>query len=288
MKILLCYFSGTGNTKKAVDEYQKYYESQSHQVEIYNIEENAFNYSLDDFDLLGIFHPIYAFNAPSIIVSFCKKIAKSSKKKPFFVVKTSGEPIKLNNISSYKIKSIMKRRNYLLTNEYHYVMPYNIIFRHSDTMAYRMYEAMKKIIPCDAQEILDGKKHLFKYVFMGHLLAFIFRIEFIGGRFNGTLYKVNKDCIKCMKCVKACPKHNITYENDHFKFSNKCLMCMRCSFSCPKNAIKIGLFESWKVNGQYSFKENPNQDLSTLKHLNYCAKAYKRYFNDIVKRLENK
>ncbi len=32
-------------------------------------------------------------------------------------------------------------------------------------------------------------------------------------------------------------------------------MCMRCSFTCPKDAIKIGLFEGWHVNGPYDFKK---------------------------------
>lgn len=31
-------------------------------------------------------------------------------------------------------------------------------------------------------------------------------------------------------------------------------MCMNCTLNCPKDAIKMGLFNSWKVNKPYDFK----------------------------------
>ena len=55
-------------------------------------------------------------------------------------------------------------------------------------------------------------------------------------------------------------------------------MCMRCSFYCPKAAIKIGLFERWKVNGAYNFN-NPN-DYEDEVHKKYCQKSYIRYFEE--------
>lgn len=41
-------------------------------------------------------------------------------------------------MSSIKFNSIMKKKRYEPYGEYHYVMPYNMIFRHTDEMAYRM------------------------------------------------------------------------------------------------------------------------------------------------------
>ena len=55
-------------------------------------------------------------------------------------------------------------------------------------------------------------------------------------------------------------------------------MCMRCSFLCPKSAIKIGLFEKWKVNGTYNFN-NANKFEDEV-HKNYCKKSYERYFRE--------
>lgn len=285
MKVLLCYFSGTGNTKKVVDKYVEAFNKNDVTVDVYKIEENNFNYNIEDYDMIGFGYPVHAFNAPSIILKFAKTLPKVNTTKNVFIIKTSGEPLKLNNISSLKLTKILKRKGYKVTNEYHYVMPYNIIFRHTDNMAYKMWQAAENVVPIDCKEILDGKKSLLKRVFLGGLLAWVFRIEFWGGRFNGKRYKVNENCVHCNRCVNTCPMHNITIENGEFHFGKNCIMCMRCSFYCPRNAIKIGLFEKWKVNGAYNF--NNKNDNEEDKHKKYCKKSYIKYFAKCEEKIKN-
>lgn len=276
MKILICYFSGTGHTKKVVDKYVEEMTANGCEVDTFKIEGNDLKCDPSGYDMLGIGYPIHAFNAPSIVVDFAKALPKCDAPKKLFIIKSSGEPLSLNNISSGKTVRILKRKNYVLTNEYHYVMPYNMIFRHSDAMAHRMWHTAERLIPIDCREILGGKEVKLKRVFMGRFLAWLFRIEHWGGRFNGKKYKVNDNCVNCGKCVRGCPTENIKIEDGKFVFGNKCLMCVRCSFSCPVDAIKIGWFNKWKVNGAYNF-DNPD-DTYQKSHKNYCKKAYKKYF----------
>ena len=283
MKILICYFSGTGNTKKVVNKFTESLIDEGSSVTLYKIENNDFDYDVSDYDILGIAYPVHAFNAPSIILDFAKKLPKSRGQR-VFILNTSGEPIKLNNISSIKLIKILTKSGYNVTNEYHYCMPYNIIFRHSDNMAYKMWQTAQAVIPYDAKELLSGKYSLLDKVFMGSFMAWLFRIEHWGGRINGKRYKVNKDCIHCGKCVNICPTKNITIKDGKFYFGKKCLMCMRCSFLCPKNAIKIGLFNKWKVNGEYSFNKPSNSSEET--HKNYCKKAYERYFKACQEKID--
>lgn len=287
MKTLLCYFSGTGNTQKVVEKFASCYGEG--EIDIFKIEKIDEELNLDEYDSFGIAYPIHAFNAPSIVVDFVKKIKKQKDKKKLFIIKTSGEPLALNNISSYKIKSLLKKRNFVLTNEYHIIMPYNMIFRHTDEMAYRMWQTAEKLIPIYHKEIVEGKPAKLKYIFMGHFIAWLFRIEFWGGRFNGKKYKVNEKCIHCGKCARMCPVGNIKIdENGKFHFGNKCIMCMRCSMLCPTNAIKIGWFEKWKVWGAYHF-EKPSQQEEN-KHKRYCKNSYNKYFaraEKLIKENEN-
>lgn len=276
MKALLCYFSGTGNTKKVVSEFANNFDDQIHSIDLVKIEEGTIP-NLEDYDALGIAYPIHAFNAPSIVVDFVKALPKQQSSKKLFIIKTSGEPLALNNISSIKITKLLKKRNFNLTNEYHLVMPYNMIFRHTDTMAYKMWQTATKILPIIYHEITTNKPAKLKHIFLGSFLAWIFRIEFWGGRFNGKKYKVNANCIHCGKCAKMCPVGNIKIdESGNFHFGNKCIMCMRCSMLCPTNAIKIGWFEGWKVHGAYTFKkpEKPEEE----RHKKYCKKSYEKYF----------
>ncbi len=296
MKILIFYFSGTGNTEKVAKAYADALAANGACViseSLPEAENKLADIDFDSYDLLGFGYPIHAFNAPANLLTLAEKLPKFAQSKRAFIFKTSGEPVRMSDVSSLKLIKTLRKHNVQVTNEYQYVMPYNIIFRHSDRMAYRMWNVAQKVIPIDCAQILEGTPHSVKRMFMGGLLAWFLRIEHWGARFNGKRYKVNKDCIRCGYCVRVCPTKNITIdEKGKFRFGNRCLMCMRCAFGCPKAAIEIGLFKSWKVNGAYSFDKPAADDLPQAdKHANYCKKAYNRYFaaaEDKIRSAENK
>ena len=277
MKILLIYFSGTGNTKKVAVQYKQAFEESGNEVELRSLPFEG-ELSFEGYDLVGFGYPVHAFNAPANVLRFAKSLPKLKEAKRAFIFKSSGEPVRMSDVSSLKLMKILKKRNLTVTNEYQYCMPYNIIFRHSDEMVYRMWDTAQKLVPVDCAEILAGTPRKPKKMFMGSFFAWVLRIEHWGGRFLGRHYKVNKDCVHCGICEKNCPEHNITIkENGKFKFGKECLICMRCVFYCPKNAFKPSLLNGWKVNGAYSF-EPPKEDAPKKKdkHAKYCAKAYKR------------
>ncbi len=292
MKILLIYFSGTGNTKMITELYREAFENAEHEVtvtELPSTHERLVETLAESYDIIGIGYPIHAFNAPKLILKLCKLLpklnAKRGKSKRVFIYKTSGEPVRMSDVSSLKMRKLLKKRGYTVTGEYQYVMPYNIIFRHSDKAAYKMWQTAKSLVPVDADEILRGAPHLPKNVILGGFLAWVLRIEHPGAKFNGKFFRANKDCVKCGLCVKACPADNIKIKPDgKVAFGGNCMMCMRCAFNCPKNAIDIGLFKSWKVNGKYSF-DPPDDDSANGKHDNYCLSAYERYYAEAQRRI---
>lgn len=290
MKVLISYFSGTGNTKRVADEYVKSLEALGAEVELYNIEKGG----TPDFggvELFGIAYPIWAFNAPGIVLDFVKSLERRTAPLKTFIIKTSGEAMALNNASSDKLKSLLKKRRFDLSNEYHYLMPYNIIFRHTDGMANRMWNAVKATVPVDCAAITGEHRQVIKSIPFGRPITAVLRIQRWGGRFNGKRYKVTDDCVHCDKCVRACPTGNIIDENGKIKFGKKCLMCMRCAFECPRDAIRIGWFDGWRVNGEYPFdkpyEEGENAVGTDKKHVNYCRKSYERYFAECEKKAES-
>lgn len=276
-------FSGSGNTLKISEKYKDIFELKNNNVELTRLTLPIGTYNLDNTDYLGIFYPIHGFNAPSIILDFAKALPVTQNQK-YFIAKTSGEPLILNNASSLKLISILSKKGYILTNEYSYVMPYNMIFRHDDGFASKMFRTAKELVEIDAREILSGNAHFLKKCPLGRPLSFVVRIEHPAMRVNGKMFKVNSEkCIECMKCIKNCPAKNITFQNGNFEFGNKCLMCTACSFNCPKDAISIGILNGWRVNGQYSF--NQVETMQENSHTKFCVKSYKRYFNDAEKQI---
>ncbi|MDE6274881.1 MAG: EFR1 family ferrodoxin [Clostridiales bacterium] len=282
MRAAIIYFSGTGNTKKVAEKYAECLAEQGCACDLFSLPLKELP-DLSGYDFIGIGYPIHSFNAPQIVLRFAKALPKRKDKKKVFILKSSGEPVKMSRVSSLKLKSILKRRGYLVTNEYQYCMPYNMIFRHTDHMAYVMWGTAKALIPIDCADIVNGVAHPEKKMPFGRLFAWVLRIEHGGAKFNGLFYKVKGKCIGCGKCAKNCPVGNIRMKNGKPKFGRKCMMCARCSFYCPANCIKIGLFNGWRINGAYSFEDgDPNEKNG---HENYCKKAYARYFREAEERI---
>lgn len=288
MKVAIFYFSGTGNTEKVVRKWKESSELFGVSIDLFKIEKDDFDFSrISEYDKIGFAYPIHAFNAPENVWKYAKKFPKIENSKKVFVIMVSGEYMTINHSSSKKLLRILKRRNYVLESDYHYIMPYNMIFRHTEARATRMYETMNKLVPIDAKEYLvDNKPHLIKkHHFVGWFI-FILRIEQWFSGVNGRLFKVNKKkCIKCMKCVNNCPVKNIEYVNGKFKFHGNCLLCTRCSFNCPTDAFSIGILNSWRVNKPYSFKPVDYQEVD--KHKRYCKKSYERYYKEAEARINS-
>ncbi len=284
MKFLGIYFSGTGNTKRVIDNAKAAFISFGHSLDEVDVIGGEVK-DLNEYDGLFISYPIYGFNAPKPIIDYVKKINKLDKQIPCLIMKQSGEHLFWNNASSLYLTSLLKKRNIIVKNEYHYLMPYSFIFRHTDYMAYRMNNVMEHLIPMDMEDFLNGEEAHLKRFFLDRFFAWVLRIQWWGGRFNGRFYKVeSKKCIKCLKCVNDCPAKNIVFDKEKgkFKFKGQCLMCQRCIMYCPRQAIKVGMFNSWRVDVPYTFKEAEYQK---EKHPNYCKKSYIRYFAESEKRI---
>lgn len=275
-KAVIYVFSGTGNTRRVAELYAAEFKRHGIATALYNISAGYKNMpSPDDFDYIGFAFPIYGFNAPEIMLEFAERFPFAHK--DIFVFETSGEPLELNNVASLKFASVMEYKGYTMTNEYHYVMPYNMIFRHDDGMATIMYETAKSRVVNDVEEIVTRQPRALEKIPFGGLIAALFRIQYPAYRINGKHFQVEQSkCIGCYKCVRCCPENNIKLDDGNINFGSNCIMCARCSFNCPSDAIHIGLFENWKVNGAYNFEaeEIPQSG----KHAKYCKNSYNKYF----------
>lgn len=273
--IIIYYFSGTGNTKKITELFAEAFGARGAKVTLRDIV-SCEAPSVEDYDGVGIAYPVHGFNTPEIVTDFAKKLPCGDGK-ALFAIKTSGEPLRLNDASSLELSRIAISKGYRFTGERHYVMPYNMVFRHSDAMAAKMLATAKERIPEDARAILNGSLPPLDYPLRARIMTVLCKIERPGMRLNGRLYRVDKDkCIGCMKCVRGCPVGNIKFEDGKFRFGGNCIGCARCAFGCPANAITTGLLNPIKVNGAYNFNADPDEAAIGA----YCRKSYEKYFAD--------
>ena len=276
-------FSGTGNTLKCAKALKEVLDKNGILSGFHEIKDGEEYHEERD---LILCYPIHGFNAPNVMLRFCREMPQGFGNVWF--MKTSGEPLALNDNSSGELIRILRRKGYHIKGEFHYLMPYNMVFRHSDGLASLMWKTAQERIPQAAEQIVDGTELRITPSFPAKAMSLLCRIEHWFYPKNGRLYHVDMNrCIKCLKCVRDCPTRNISFSEGKFHFGSGCTGCVRCSFRCPEKAIHIGLLDFMRVNGPYDFTKDP-KEASIGK---YCEKGYRRYFQiilenpDIIKEL---
>lgn len=279
MKIALLYITGTYNTLKTCEMLKDVFTMDGDCVDLYDLQGMATLNDFSEYDLIGLAYPIYAFNAPKRFEQIIKMLPIENK--PYFIMKNSGEPLKVNNASSVKTIKIMTKKHCTLQGEYHLLMPYNIMFRFPNALVKQMIGYNKRYLKYIVNELKNNRIHLIKYNFYYILNRNFFRLQRFGAKFNSRLYRVDKKkCNKCMLCIKNCPRHNITIKKEYPHFGSKCDMCMRCSMYCHQDAIKIGFLNTWRVNKEYDFASIMADEKIPTK---YITEESKRFYKKYIK-----
>ena len=279
MKVLFTVFSASGNTLRVAKLFSERLSERGAECETVRIREDMAAPDVASADTLVIGYPVHGFNAPQNVADFAKGLPESENK-VYYIIKTSGEPLHVNDASSRILDRILKKKGYIKRGEFHYVMPYNMIFRHSDDMAALMWQAARNTAPADADKIFAGEEAQLKAGLLAVMTRFVVAVEHKAMPYLGRLFKVKKEkCISCGKCAKLCPMLNIEMKDGLPVFGKNCIGCTACSFNCPADAISIGVLNGWRVNGAYKFAP-PREGLTRKDVCNYWRGSYIRYFRE--------
>ncbi len=273
MKIDFYVFSGTGNTLCVCTLLSEHLKHLGNDVSLYPLRPDTNLYRECDCMIVG--YPVHAFNAPLPVLNFLKRLPDTQRKTPVYFVQTSGEPLKTNLAAFIRPQRIVQKKGYGVMGGFSYVMPYNILFRHSDGMAARMWNVVKLRAPLDTEMISKRQSHLCCVNVFQRFVSFVLRIEHPAMPIVGRHFKVTDDCIGCGLCERQCPQGNITMKDGKPIFGKQCAACMGCAFSCPKDAIRTSVLNGWRVNGKYDWNAAPATDGEIGK---YCRKSYLKYF----------
>ena len=279
MKVLFTVFSASGNTLRVAKLFSERLSERGAECETVRIREDMTAPDVASADTLVIGYPVHGFNAPQNVADFAKGLPECENK-VYYIIKTSGEPLHVNDASSRILDRILKKKGYIKRGEFHYVMPYNMIFRHSDDMAALMWQAARNTAPADADKIFAGEEAQLKAGLLAVMTRFVVAVEHKAMPYLGRLFKVKKEkCISCGKCAKLCPMLNIEMKDGLPVFGKNCIGCTACSFNCPADAISIGVLNGWRVNGAYKFAP-PREGLTRKDVCNYWRGSYIRYFRE--------
>ncbi|MEE1124435.1 MAG: EFR1 family ferrodoxin [Acutalibacteraceae bacterium] len=234
------YFSGTGNSKYALEVFLREYDLNS---KAFSIEDDNAIKSIKEHKEIIFSYPVQYSTVPKILRDFIKENNKLWQNKKVFIIATMGL---FSGDGTGVLGRLLQLYGAEVIGGLHIKMP--------DSIADE--RVLKRPLEKNKQLVKNAEKKLKKAVLKfkednppQEGLGIIYRISgFLGQRLlfgNKTKYYTDKlkidaqKCVACGRCVKICPMKNIEIVDNTVKQNNQCTMCYRCINYCPKKAITL-------------------------------------------------
>ncbi len=232
-KYQILVFSPTGNTLFLANKLKEQLN-----CEIINTKSNC--------EHLIIMSSIHAFRIPKTLKKYINKPKKIS------LIAVGCNTSKINDAAGINILKYAKKNKIEIIKYKILAMPLTIVKKFNNNYSKKIINESIKEITSISKTI--EKKDIKKISLTSKLLAPIYYIENTFVKLFGLELKANKNCIKCKKCQKICPKGNIIVK-DKPKFKLKCMMCMSCVYNCPKKAIHPRISKFIEFKDGYNIKD---------------------------------
>jgi ferredoxin/flavodoxin len=258
MKLLILYFSGTGNTDYVAHYFARRLEQSlplaSLEIELRSMEKGPAE-ALSDFDLLVAGFPVYACEAPDLVQEYLDRLPPGEQRGAF-VLCTKGA------YAGGAVKRNLQRlaaRGYVPLGGGSVLMPGTdglaLIAKNSwmarkalekdydqlqdaDRLANEVGTVLSEILAgqrADSLRLpLPPKSHR---ALSDRIWAFLYEAS---GNWTRPRLRADARCKGCGLCVQICPVENVELQDGHARFAGHCALCMRCIHACPQEAVQIG------------------------------------------------
>jgi len=239
-RILILYFSGTGNTWLMASAIAGEFGKRGFQADLMAIEQTPRNLDVSGYDIVGIGFPVYAWCFPSNVRRFLKRIPQGEGRGAFVFSTVQSSSVGAEALAARYLERrgyrVASARMFLaVNNETIYYGPADP--RSPDTL--RRLEEMKSQAAPFVTEVLAGDAVLER----NGLPALVFSqlagmcFDLLDGWPASRNFRINETCTRCGICERICPEGNIYGSLSWPRFRNRCLMCERCVNFCPVKAI---------------------------------------------------
>ncbi len=234
------YFSGTGNSRYAVETFLGQYDESA---KVFPIEDESIVGHIKNNEEIVFSYSVQFSNIPKMLKDFVDRYRHLWQGKKIFVIATMG-------LFSGDGAGILARRlrkyGAQITGGLHLKMPDSI----ADEKALKrpieknleLVKAAEKKINNAVREMKNGRPSQEGIGFLYHFAGLFGQRLYFYHKTKRYTDKVKIDtqkCVACGKCVGLCPMKNLNIEDNAAKAGNGCTMCYRCINICPKQSITL-------------------------------------------------
>jgi flavodoxin/Pyruvate/2-oxoacid:ferredoxin oxidoreductase delta subunit len=240
MRAAVIYFSGTGNTEFAARQFKIQFEKHNTECSLLDISRKR-NIT-DNYNILIFGCPVYAGSFTEYYTDcIINNIINGNSRKCIVFSTSAGSDgigiFELSDILSSKGFDVLIKAAIRMPNNYHI----NSNNKPTDDEKRELREKTAKKIEGIVEEFINDQRMEIKIseekLTRGRETFKKFKESAPYFAVN-NLYADMNACVKCGKCAKNCPTHNINI-NVSINFKDKCICCQRCILGCPVNAIKF-------------------------------------------------
>ena len=234
------YFSGTGNSRYALETFFQEYEVNAKAV---SIEDANVIDAIKEHQEIIFSYPVQYSTLPKILRDFVTEHQDMWKGKKVFAIATMGL---FSGDGAGVLARLLQKYGAEIIGGLHLKMPDSI----GDEKALkRPLEENQKLVEQAKIKIKNAVTNMKAGNPPQDGIGFLHRMA---GLFGQRLYfghktknytdklKIDSErCIGCGKCANLCPMQNIKMVNGTAQSGNQCTMCYRCVNHCPKHAITL-------------------------------------------------
>lgn len=238
-RVILYYFSGTGNSLKVGNQIQKTFEENGFKCDVAKMEDDQLKpiEMGGDYDYVGLVFPVAIQSTYPLVWSFVNNLPNGNHQKIFMVdtmqmfsggvvgpMKQILESKNYQCVGALEVKMISSRQTKDFSRE-------NMLHKHE--------QALNKT-SAFIEALLQGKTTWRRIPLLSDWMRSISKGDKIWRQMSEQIKLSEEACIKCGLCKKKCPVGAIEMvegipKTDH----DQCNVCMRCVHSCPVNAYTL-------------------------------------------------
>ncbi len=262
MKVTIIVFSPSGHTLKVSQAFKRELESRDIGVQLIDVTKDS-NYlqsshaqeylieEIEEHDVILIGGPIYAGHVEKNILRLIELLPETGGRYGYLAVPFVTYGGVHSSIALEEMGRYLKRKNrksilgvkiaaeHTLTKTLSNVINENKPGQFEEGLIADAVERIIQIAERECQEIKDVSKSFLYSRLPERILFHTFSQEFFHKKFKDVSIDDRK-CIKCKKCIAACPVNMFDYSDGIVKMvrdKKECILCAECYHKCPVDAI---------------------------------------------------